>query len=102
MRKMAAALLVLAAALPIAAAPASAQTIGVVLMHGNTDSPQGVIYSLATALHGAGYLVEPPEMCWSRRRLYDRSFPHCLTEIDSAIGRLKGGGAARIVVVGHS
>jgi hypothetical protein len=52
MRTIAATLLVFAAVLPIAAAPASAQTIGVVLMLGNTDSPQGLVYSLATALRG--------------------------------------------------
>jgi pimeloyl-ACP methyl ester carboxylesterase len=49
---------------------------------------------------GAGYLVDTPEMCWSRRRIYDRPFLDCLTEIDSAIGRLKGHGTGRIVVAG--
>src|SRR5205823_14964700 len=53
------------------AAPVSAQTIGVVLMHGNTDSPDGTIALLAAAMEGAGYLVERPEMCWSHRRRRD-------------------------------
>ena len=47
-------------------------------------------------------MVDTPEMCWSRRRIYDRPFLDCLTEIDSAIGRLKGRGAGRIVVAGMS
>jgi len=34
-------------------APVSAQTIGVVLMHGNTDSPSGTIALLAAAMEGA-------------------------------------------------
>ena len=83
-------------------APAFAQTIGIVLLHGKTGSPDTVINQLAIALQGAGYLVDTPEMCWSRRRIYDRAFLDCLTEIDSAIGRLKGRGAGRIVVAGMS
>jgi esterase/lipase len=83
-------------------APACAQTIGIVLMHGKTGSPNTVIDQLATALQSAGYLVDTPEMCWSRRRIYDRPFLDCLTEIDSAIGRLKGRGAGTIVVAGMS
>ena len=71
-------------------------------MHGKTRSPNTVINQLAIALQGAGYLVDTPEMCWSQRRIYDRPFLDCLTEIDSAIGRLKGRGASRIVVAGMS
>src|SRR5437764_11315994 len=55
-------------------APALAQTIGIVLMHGKTGSPSTVIDRLATALQSAGYLVDTPEMCWSQRRIYDRPF----------------------------
>jgi esterase/lipase len=101
MKRILAALLTLAVLAGLAA-PAWAQAIGVVLMHGKTGSPATVINSLATVLQSAGYLVETPEMCWSRRRIYDRPFLDCLTEIDSAIGRLKGRGAARIVVAGMS
>src|SRR3984893_1594170 len=56
----------------------------------------------ARSSKSAGYLVDTPAMCWSRRRIYDRPFLDCLTEIDSAIGRLKGRGAGRIVVAGMS
>jgi len=90
------------AVVPGLAAPGLAQTIGIVLMHGKTGSPTSVINQLAIALQGAGYLVEAPEMCWSRRRIYDRPFLDCLTEIDSAIGRLKSRGAGRMVVAGMS
>jgi esterase/lipase len=71
-------------------------------MHGKTGSPNSVITGLASTLQGAGYLVDTPEMCWSQRRIYDRSFTDCLTEIDAAVARLKGRGAARIVVAGMS
>jgi esterase/lipase len=100
MRRISAVLLVLAV-LPGLVASALAQTIGIVLLHGKTGSPSTVIDRLATALQGAGYLVDTPEMCWSRRRIYDRPFLDCLAEIDSAIGRLKDR-AARIVVAGMS
>jgi hypothetical protein len=45
---------------------------------------------------------EALSVCWSRRRIYDRPFLDCLTEIDSAIGRLKGRGAGTIVSAGSS
>jgi esterase/lipase len=96
------AVLLMFAVLPGLVAPALAQTIGIVLMHGKTGSPSTVIDRLAIALQGAGYLVDTPEMCWSQRRIYDRPFLDCLTEIDSAIGRLRGRGAVRIVVAGMS
>jgi pimeloyl-ACP methyl ester carboxylesterase len=82
--------------------PVSAQTVGVVLMHGNTDSPSGTIAPLAAALEGAGYLVERPEMCWSGRRRRDRSLLDCLAELEAPIGRLSGRGVHAIVVAGMS
>jgi esterase/lipase len=84
------------------AAPVSAQTIGVVLMHGNTDSPDGTIALLAAAMEGAGYLVERPEMCWSHRRRHDRPLLECLAEIETPIARLTGRGAGAIVIAGMS
>ena len=94
--------LVILAAIPVIAAPVSAQTIGVVLMHGNTDSPSGNIASLAAAMEGAGYLVERPEMCWSYRRRRDRPFLDCLAELEAPIARLTSRGARAIVVAGMS
>jgi pimeloyl-ACP methyl ester carboxylesterase len=79
-----------------------ADTIGIVLMHGKSGSPQMVVDGLATALTGAGYRVDTPEMCWSRLRIYDRPLLDCMTEVDSAIARLRRNGAAKIVVAGMS
>jgi esterase/lipase len=84
-----------------AASPASAQQIGVVLMHGKTGSPYQ-LESLAAALRGAGYIVETPEMCWSYRRIYDRSLLDCLTEADAAAAGERARGAGRIVIAGMS
>jgi pimeloyl-ACP methyl ester carboxylesterase len=103
MRRLVAGLVTLLAVIGMAA-PVSAQTqtIGVVLMHGNTDSPDGTIALLAAALEGAGYLVDRPEMCWSYRRRRDRSLLDCLAELEAPIARLTGRGARAIVVAGMS
>ena len=87
MSRLLAGLVTLAAVIGMAA-PVSAQTIGVVLMHGNTDSPDGTIALLAAAMEGAGYLVERPEMCWSYRRRRDRPLLDCLAELEAPIARL--------------
>ncbi|HJU16921.1 MAG TPA: alpha/beta fold hydrolase [Stellaceae bacterium] len=101
MKRWCAGLVMFAAIIGIAA-PVSAQTIGVVLMHGNTDSPSGSIARLAAAMESAGYLVERPEMCWSYRRRRDRPFLDCLKELEAPIARLTARGARAIVVAGMS
>ena len=101
----------LTVALCVAAAAAEAQQkIGVVLMHGKLGVPLGVSdkngpgvgAQLIEALKGAGYLVAAPEMCWSRRRGFDKPRDQCLAEIDQAIAGLKAQGATAIVVGGQS
>ena len=101
MRRLLLAMMTLAAVISMAA-PVSAQTVGVVLMHGNTDTPSGTIASLAVALEGAGYPVERPEMCWSYRRKRDRLLLDCLSELEAPIERLSGRGVRAIVVAGMS
>ena len=94
--------MLIVAAIAVSAPPVSAQTIGVVLMHGNTDSPSGNIALLAAAMEGAAYLVERSEMCWSYRRRRDRPFLDCLAELEAPIARLTSRGARTIVVAGMS
>jgi pimeloyl-ACP methyl ester carboxylesterase len=93
--------LVLAIALAFWPLPAPADQIGVVLMHGKQSAP-GEHTDLATAIAGAGFATDVPEMCWSFRRIYDRSYADCLREIDDAVSRLKQKGATAFVVAGHS
>jgi len=85
--------------------------IGIVLMHGKLGDPLGKSRSrnaplvggvLISKLRDAGYLVSTPEMCWSRGRAFDSTYPNCLAEIDKAIADLKGQGATKIVVAGQS
>ncbi len=101
MRRLLLTLLTLAAVASVGGS-VSAQTTGVVLMHGNTDLPDGTISLLAAAIKGAGYLVETPEMCWSHRRRRDRTFLDCLAELEAPIARLTSRGARAIVVAGMS
>ena len=79
----------------------AAGTVGVVILHGKTGTPNQLA-KLASALTAAGYSVETPEMCWSKKRIFDETFTDCMTDVDAAIARLKANGAAKIVVAGMS
>ena len=79
----------------------AASPIGVVMMHGKGGPPRSV-GNVKAALEQHGYLVATPEMCWSDRRMYDRLYPECVTEIDAAVTALRQRGARSIVVAGHS
>jgi len=91
-------LLSIALAMPAAAA----ERLGIVLMHGKAGSPGRGIDGLAAQLEAAGYLVDRPEMCWSRARIYDKSYADCIAEIDEAVTRLRARGASAIVIAGQS
>jgi pimeloyl-ACP methyl ester carboxylesterase len=96
--------------LALAAMPARADKIGIVLMHGKLGLPLGtsagrgpaIGAELIAALKGAGYLVTAPEMCWSRRRGFDKPFADCLAEIEPQIAALRQDGATAIVIGGVS
>ena len=94
-------------ALLLAIAPLSAAhadgDIGVVVLHGKQGMPADRnVGPFIQALRNAGYAVQAPGMCWSHTRIYDKPFPECLAEIDTAIGALRAGGARRIVLAGMS
>ncbi len=94
----------LIAALCLIGAPAiAASDIGIVLLHGKQGMPNDrVIGGLASRLESAGYRVEHPEMCYSRRRIYDLAVADCFRDIDAAVARLRAAGARRIVIAGQS
>lgn len=75
--------------------------LGIVFMHGKQGNPLHLSDAPAS-FERAGYLVAMPEMCWSGRRIYDRTFDDCLLEVDAAVAQLKARGASTIVVGGHS
>lgn len=84
-----------------AALPADAFQLrgtGVILIHGKAGG-QGPLQPLAQALKARGATVVLPRMSWtSGYRTYDQT----LGEVQAAVARLKAGGAARIVLAGHS
>lgn len=74
---------------------------GLVLVHGKQGMP-GQWSRMGDGLEAAGYLVERPEMCWSRQRIYDKPYLACIDELDGPIARLRERGAGDIVIVGMS
>jgi esterase/lipase len=95
-------LLIVMAALGAAESLALADAkVGVVLLHGTLAAPSA-LDEVAKYLTDAGYVVEVPEMCWSKDRHYDKPYLECLKEIDPAVERLKAKGATAIVVGGFS
>lgn len=92
----------LALCLGMAGGAQAADKLGIVLMHGKQGRPDHAIATLASKLDAAGYLVESPEMCWSKRRIYDKPYPACLAELDKVVEDLRQRGATAIVVAGHS
>ena len=81
----------------------AADKLGIVLMHGLQGEPNaGPVKGFAASLDGAGYLLAQPEMCWSRTRVFDKSYLDCLAVVDIAIAKLRGQGATMIVIAGMS
>ncbi|MGE5516344.1 MAG: alpha/beta fold hydrolase [Bacteroidota bacterium] len=91
-----------AAFIGMTATAQAADKLGIVLMHGKQGRPDHAIATLASRLSGAGYLVETPEMCWSKRRIYDKPYDACIAELDPVVEDLRRQGATAIVVAGHS
>jgi len=93
----------------VASAADAERKIGIVLLHGKLGASLGSSYGrspigigLIDALQHAGYLVATPEMCWSGRRNFDRTYTDCFHDVDVAVAELKAKGAAGIIVGGLS
>lgn len=84
------------------AATAQTPTIGVVVMHGKGGAPSKHVAELASYLEREGCLVANLEMPWSGRRDYDVGVGAAEAEIDAALTELRGKGATRVFVAGHS
>ncbi len=84
--------------------PAFAQSepIGIVIMHGKGGFPTGFVAGLAKTLEGKGYLVSNLEMPWSGNRNYDAPVSKGEAEVEAAIADLRGKGAKKVFVAGHS
>lgn len=101
-RALMALVLVAAGAAMPRAALAEPPLMGVVVMHGKGGSPAKFVAGLASALADKGYLVANLEMPWSGRRDYDVSVSRAEEEVESALAALRGKGAQKVFVAGHS
>ena len=90
------------AAVPLSAAAAEGDGIGVVVMHGKGGSPTRFVDELARSLEGKGYLVANLEMPWSEWRNYDVPVSKAEAEVEAAVAALRGKGAKKVFVAGHS
>jgi pimeloyl-ACP methyl ester carboxylesterase len=43
-----------------------------------------------------------PELCWSKKRIFDKALPDCLAEVDAAVAHLKATGAGAVIIGGTS
>jgi len=89
------------AAWPLAVA-GQAETLGIVIMHGKGGSPTRLVADLARGLETKGYLVANLEMPWSGNRQYDVTTAQAEEEVAAAIVGLRGKGAKKVFVCGHS
>jgi esterase/lipase len=82
---------------------AAENKVGVVLLHGKGGMPATPpILELASDLKRNGFMVITPEMSYSKFRRYDKTYEETMLEIDKALEQLKGSGAKKIFVAGHS
>lgn len=81
---------------------AQGDPIGIVIMHGKGGSPTKFVAGLARTLEGKGYLVANLEMPWSGSRNYDVPVSRAEEEVEAAVAGLRGKGAKKVFVSGHS
>src|SRR5215813_4374392 len=76
--------------------------VGVVFLHGKGVWAGAFDGGIPAALEAEGAVAVSPEMPWSLRRIYGATYEEAMREIDAAVAGLKGQGARRIVIIGHS
>ena len=81
---------------------AQSEPVGIVIMHGKGGSPTRLVADLARTLEGKGYLVANLEMPWSGNRNYDMPVTKGEEEVVAALEALRGKGAKKVFVAGHS
>ncbi|MEK9969354.1 MAG: alpha/beta hydrolase [Ferrovibrio sp.] len=78
--------------------------IGVLLLHGkNPGGPSDPNFSrLKSKLDDEGMITLMPDMPWSARRYIDGDWDKAMAEIAGHVKTLRGKGAVKIVIAGHS
>ena len=96
------ALLAAATLAPAARAQAPLAGTGVIVMHGKGGGPDRLVRGLAASLADKGAVVANLDMPWSGRRDYDVDVAAADAEIAAALQSLRGQGAKKVFVAGHS
>lgn len=91
-----------ALALPPAATAQNTPAVGVVVMHGKGGRPDRIVNQLAEGLERKGFMVANLEMPWSGRRDYDVDVDAAVQQVTAALNELRGKGAKKVFVAGHS
>jgi pimeloyl-ACP methyl ester carboxylesterase len=79
----------------------AAERLGVVVLHDKGVNPEKNVSETVRLLRNVGFLVELPELPWSRKRGFDATYQQSLVEIGLAVGELRSKGAAQVAIVGH-
>lgn len=89
--------------LAVAPVAAGQSDIGIVVMHGKGGSPMGKhIVDFVQKLESHGFRVANIEMPWSRNRSYDVPVSRAEEEVTAAVAGLRGKGASKVFIAGHS
>ena len=91
----------LVVAVPLSAL-AQGEPIGIVVMHGKGGSPTRYVVDLARALEGKGLRVANVEMPWSGKLNYSLPVSSGEETVAAALDSLRGEGARKLFVAGHS
>lgn len=75
--------------------------IGIVLLHGN-GHPTALINGLLHKFEAHNFLVEHPEMPYSKDRRYDKDVDSAVKQVNDAFSDLKAKGATKLFIAGHS
>lgn len=80
------------------------QRIGVLMLHGkNPGSNQDASFAvLKPVFEREGWLVQFPDMPWSRGRYIDGNWDKAMVEVAAHVKTLRDQGASKIIIVGHS
>lgn len=79
------------------------ELLGIVTLHGKGGSPNAPhMTEFVRGLESRGFLVANPEMPWSGRRNYDVPVSRGEEEVAAAVAELRGKGAKKVFVAGHS
>jgi len=75
----------------------------IILMHGKWSHPNTPLFRiLETRLKKKGYIVEKPNMPWSRTRQYDQTYESSLEDLSKVIQQYRKEGVKKVILIGHS